>query len=228
MQRISLAAAFAVALISSTAEAHISIANPSVAANTSGQKITLAISHGCGTSDTRSIKVDIPTGVLTSIRPLYSDFGAFSVTKAGNPAQVTSITWTKTEPALDADDAFYEITFRARVADMPFTQVPVTVTQTCADGTVVPWDQPPGATTGEPAPLLTIVPARTTGWNKFTLTKAIAVADLPVYFKEALIVWKGNAAFSTNLVTAMLISTTNGVTPLATDLAIGDEIWVKY
>jgi uncharacterized protein YcnI len=227
MQRISLAAAFAVALLSSTAIAHPSFTGPAFS-NTSGQKVTFGLSHGCSGSDTTSIRIEIPSQI-TSVRPLYSDFGAFTVTRnTATPPQVTSITWTKTEPALAGDDAFYEFVFRARVADVPFSQLQLNVTQTCADGTIIPWDQPPGATSGEPAPLLTIVPPRTTGWNKITLATAIAESDLPLYFKDAQIVWKGNAAFSTNLVTTMLISTTTGVTPLTGGLSIGDEIWVKY
>src|SRR5687767_7062960 len=106
MQRTSLAAAIAVA-ISTTAAAHPSIKNPSVAANTGGQLITFGISHGCDGSDTTAIKIDIPS-TLTSVRPLYSDFGNPVVAKTGNT--VNSVTWTKTAPALAADEAFYEIT----------------------------------------------------------------------------------------------------------------------
>jgi hypothetical protein len=106
------------------------------------------------------------------------------------------------------------------------------VTQTCrpqggtaADDVVVVWAI--GNAT-EPAPNLVIVPAHVFGWHKFTLTTAVAAADMGVYFGDAQIVWKGTSAFSANAVVATLITMTTGVTALTTDLAVGDEIWVKY
>jgi hypothetical protein len=77
----------------------------------------------------------------------------------------------------------------------------------------------------EPAPALVILPARVSGWNKLTVPAAIA--DLGAFFKDAAIVWKGTAAYSSNTATADLIGTTSGVSKL-TSLAMGDEIWVKY
>jgi hypothetical protein len=81
------------------------------------------------------------------------------------------------------------------------------------------------AGTVEPAPGLLIVPAHVPGWNKVTVPAA--VADLGVYFGDALIVWKGTAAFSANPATKDMIAGTPGVTAL-TSLAASDEIWVKY
>jgi hypothetical protein len=54
-----------------------------------------------------------------------------------------------------------------------------------------------------------------------------AVTDLGALFGDALIVWKGTAAYSANPVTADLIKTTAGVTAL-TGLTPNDEICVKY
>jgi periplasmic copper chaperone A len=213
----------------SVAGAHPSIVSGPGFANKT-QKITFGIGHGCEGADTIKIKIDIPAGV-TSVRAVTSDFGRVSITKVGT--NVTSVTWTKAVAnELPEDLAFYELTIRARVADVPFTKIQFNVIQTCRDANGqpfdVPWDQPPGSTTGEPAPLLTVVPARTSGWNKFVLPVAVTAADLPTYFGDALIAWKGTAAYSSNANTAAQIGATTGVTMLATDLAAADEIWVRY
>ncbi|MEO8705507.1 MAG: DUF1775 domain-containing protein [Kofleriaceae bacterium] len=226
----SMLAAFAVsALFVSTADAHITIASGPAFANKT-VKISIAINHGCDGADTVAVTVPIPA-TLTSVRTLTSDFGKATVTKTGTT--VTAVTWTKAAAdELAADDGYYELTIRARVGDVPFTKIQLTVIQTCkaADGTitVVPWDQPPGSTTGEPAPQLIVVPARQAGWNKFILPVGVVAADLPTYFGDALIAWRGTAAYSANSNTAAQISTTTGVTMLATDLAAADEIWVRY
>jgi hypothetical protein len=124
---------------------------------------------------------------------------------------------------------------RARLPNAPFTRLVFPVHQTCrsAQGqlTTVDWVAPPGATSPdggpapEPAPVLNVLPARAGGWNKYTVPAAIA--DLNVFFKDALIVWKGTAAFSANTNTAAQLQKEPGVTALTT-LANGDEIWVKY
>ena len=231
MQRVSLAAVAAVSIVSLSADAHISISSGPAFANKSGQKITLGISHGCNDTDTVKVKITIPSAI-TSVRALYSDFGRPSVQRDANDSNpatnIRSITWTKTDTALEGDFGFYEITFRAKVADVPFSQIQLNVQQTCEDGTVEEWDQPATSTTGNPAPLLKVVPSRLPGWNKVTLGTAVSVDDLPVYFGDALIVWKGNSAFSTNANTRDMILATPGVTELTTALAAGDEIWVKY
>jgi periplasmic copper chaperone A len=213
----------------SVAHAHITVGSGPAFANKT-QKITFAINHGCDGADTIKVKIDIPAQI-TSVRALVSDFGKPVLTKTG--ATVTSITWTKADAELlPADDGFYEIAIRARVADVPFTRIPFVLTQTCRDvngvENVVPWDQPPGSTTGEPAPVLNVVPARLPGWNKFVLPVAVPVADLPIFFGDALIAWKGNAAYSANANTAAQIAATTGVTALSADLAAADEIWVRY
>jgi periplasmic copper chaperone A len=220
----------AVLFASSTAVAHPSIASGPAFANKT-QKITMGLGHGCDGADTLAITIDIPAGV-TSVRPLFSDFGKPSVTKDAN-GNVTSVTWRKADVDLQpADIQFHELVLRARIPDVAFTQQQWITHQTCRDAngveTVVHWDQPPGSTTGEPAPILTVVPARLPGWNKVVLTKPIAAADLPTFFGDALIVWRGNSAFSSNPNTMTLIQGTAGVSVLSTDLAPNDEIWVKY
>jgi periplasmic copper chaperone A len=221
--------ALALAATATTATAHIAVGSGPAAANRT-QKITFAITHGCGDLDTLRIRIDIPAGI-TSVRPLASDFGKPIVARTGTA--VTSVTWQKPDADLqDADVQFYELTIRARVADVPFTQIQFNIFQTCrdADGNeiTVPWDQPPGSTSGEPAAMLTVVPGRLPGWNRVVAPIAIAEADLGRYFGDALIVWRGTAAFSANPNTMSQIAATPGVTVLAGDIAPGDELWVRY
>jgi len=224
-------------LSSSIALAHVSLPNGPAQADKSGTKIAFGVGHGCDVGgvhyDTSKVRVIIPSG-MTSIRPLFSDFGKPTVTKSGTPAVVTQIEWVKDAGnVLAGDDAYYEITIRAKIPNAPYTQLPIVVHQICLVGGVemtLSWDVlPPG--TGNTAPVLTIVPQRLnpTGWNKFTIPAGVTVpADkLGTFFGDAQIVWKGAAAFSTNSATAAMITTTAGVTALGA-LAAGDEIWVKY
>ncbi|MDX2091968.1 MAG: DUF1775 domain-containing protein [Kofleriaceae bacterium] len=224
---------------SSTALAHVSVSSGPAQANKTS-KITFGVGHGCETGtahDTYKVRIDIPAGV-TSVRALTSDFGKATVIKTGNV--VTAVEWTRNVDDLLAEDTnYYELTIRARIPDAPYTQLQFNVTQICrepgtngAEGEPVLWDQPPGATTGNPAPILTVAPTRTaaTGWNKFTIPASVTVPNnkLATYFGDALIVWKGSSAFSANSNTVAQIAGTSGVTALTGDLAAGDEIWVRY
>jgi len=217
-----------------SAEAHVSISSGPAAANKS-QIITFGISHGCEDAaakklDTIKIRVAIPATV-TGVRALFSDFGKPTLVKTGTT--VTHVEWTKPlADLLDGDDGYYELKVRARVPDAPFSQLKFDVEQTCEDSTshaqvVVDWNAEAGATTGEPAPYLTVVPARTPGWNKVTVPRAVPQAEVPTYLGDALIVWRGTAAYSANPITAALIAATPGVTALD-GLQASDEIWVKY
>jgi uncharacterized protein YcnI len=220
---------------SATAFAHPSFG---VTANADkSSKIVMGMGHGCNgnTEDTWKVRVDIPAGV-TGVRALFSDFGKPTVIRTAGV--VTAIEWTKSDDdKLAADDAYYELAFRARMPNTPYTKLQFNVLQTCVDAsgnptTPVPWDQPPGSTTGEPAPLLTVLPDRlnATGWNKLTIpaNTTVAAADLGVFFADALIVWKGTSAFSKNPNTVEQILATSGVTMLNSDLVAGDVIWVRY
>jgi uncharacterized protein YcnI len=227
--------ALALCAIPSIAFAHVELASGPGFANKSNI-ITFAVGHGCTDAnskklDTVKIEVTIPAGV-TSIRGIRSDFGPPTYTKNGTA--VTKITWTKpTSEILESDDTYYTISLRAKLPDMPFTKLQWNVTLTCqeqgnpANTIVVPWDQPEGSTTGEPAPIQNLVPIRTTGWNKFTMTKALTQDEVALYLGDALIVWKGNAAYSGNANTAAQIEKTAGVVKLD-GVAANDEIWVKY
>ena len=220
--------------IPTLASAHVSLSSGPAAANKS-QLISFGVGHGCTDTagkklDTVKITVTIPAGV-TGVRGFRSDFGNPTYTKNG--ANITAITWTKpASDLLEGDDSYYEVKLRAKVPDMPFSKLQWNVTQTCEDSTthaqiVVPWDQPEGSTTGEPAPIQLVVPARSAGWNKITVPRALTIEEVAMYFADALIVWRGNAAYSPNPNTLMMIGNTQGVTMLD-GVAANDELWVKY
>lgn len=231
MQRPILTASLAAlaGLISSTAQAHVSIASGPAFANIS-QEVAFGVGHGCAGADTYRVQVEIPAGV-TSVRPETSDFGQVDVeTDAGG--SVVSVTWTKSEASvLPADTQYYKLVMRLKAPDQPFSTVYLPAHQTCraADGTetTVDWvgiDEAADSTV-EPAPALYVLPARFAGWNKFTVSTA--VNDLKAFFGDAQIVWSGNKAFSVNPATTELIGGTEGVSAL-TALTEGEQIWVKY
>ncbi|MGE0550619.1 MAG: DUF1775 domain-containing protein [Kofleriaceae bacterium] len=216
-------------------DAHVSISSGRAQA-TKSQVITFSVGHGCQDAnkkhlDTVKVRVAIPEGV-TNVRALFSDFGRPKLTR--NEDVVTHVEWTK--PAgdlLDEDDSYYELKIRVAIPDVAFTKLKFEVQQTCEDSTtheqvVVDWNAPEDSTTADPAPFLTVAPARTAGWNKITMPRAITQDEMPIYFGDAQIVWRGNAAFSPSGATADLITTTQGVSALTNGLQANDEIWVKY
>jgi len=218
----------------SLAEAHVSIVS-GPAATSKTQKITFGVGHGCeltdGTHlDTVKIRVVIPAGV-SGIRALTSDFGKATIVKAGDA--VTEVIWEKS--AAEPDDfQYYELTLRARVDAVAFTTVLFSVYQTCraagsTDDVVVAWIDAPGGA-GSPAASLVVAPSHVPGWNKLVIPAGttVAAASLPTYLGDALIVWRGSAAYSSNAETMKMVGTTPGVTALAGDLQTNDEIWVKY
>jgi periplasmic copper chaperone A len=217
-----------VAFVLSTAgvaAAHVSVSSGPAAANKS-QKISFGVGHGCEGADTVKVRVTIPTG-LTGVRVLRSDFGKATVERDAADA-VTAVTWEK--PAaelLDEDYGYYDLTIRARTPDAPFTKLTFVVTQTCrtAGGveTVVMWDG-----VENEAPELVVTPAHQSGWNRYTVAAAVAEEDLPTYLGDALIAWRGTAAYTSNPNTLAQIQATAGVTVLTGGLAANDEIWVKY
>jgi len=224
-------------LVSSTALAHVELISGPAPAGKSAE-ITFAIGHGCedanGTKiDTYKVRVDIPAGV-TGVRVVQTDFGKAVPIKNG--ADIVAFEWTRdTSLLLDDDVNYYKITVRAKVPDAPYTKLQWNVTQSCrsASGTEagpVLWDQPEDSTAGNPAPIVTVAPAHVAGWNKLTIPTGVTVAhaDLPTYFGDAQIVWKGTSAYSPNSNTNAQIASTAGVTPLDGDLVAGDEVWVRY
>jgi uncharacterized protein YcnI len=216
-----------------TAEAHVSVVSGYGLANAT-QEITFGVGHGCSGADTVGVRVEIPASV-TSVRPMRSDFGKVSVEKDAAGA-VTAVVWQKADADVLSDDiAYYKLVVRLKVPSAPFTTVYFPAHQTCrgGDGGVssVDWVGLPGAGSSpdageaEPAPALSIVPAHGPGWNK--VTAPIAVTNLATFFSDALIVWKGTAAYSANAATTELIKNTPGVSAL-TSIGANDELWVKY
>jgi uncharacterized protein YcnI len=155
------------------ADAHISIASGPGFANTT-QEIAFGVGHGCAGADTYKVRIEIPSTV-TSVRPVRSDFGKVSVEKDA-AGTITAAVWQKADAdALDADIAYYKLVLRLKVPNQPFTTIFFKAHQTCraADGTLsttdwvmLPTDPVVDGGTDEPAPSLTIVPARLSGWNK--------------------------------------------------------------
>jgi uncharacterized protein YcnI len=232
---ISLLAALTLGALAGSAGAHISVASGPAIANKS-QVLTFGVGHGCQDAamkhlDTYKIRITIPAGV-TSVRALSSDFGRPTLIRSGET--VTHVEWTKPDAdLLTGDDAYYEIRLRAKLPDAPFTKLKFSVEQTCKDPStnatvVVNWDADEGSTTGSPAPFVTVTPAHGAGWNKIKVSRAVSQDDLPVYFGDAQIVWRGTAAYSSNAATAAMITATQGVTALTGGLAVNDELWVRY
>lgn len=229
--------------IPALATAHVGVPSGIAQANKSGQKITFGINHGCdGTGgaklDTLSVEITIPDGIdKTSVRAMPSDLDPRPVVTKSS-GSVTSIKWSRDPADLQDDDvAYYEVTFRAKVSNVPFTAIPFVIKQVCrpqggdpggsADVTVM-WTGPDTNGNAEPSPNVYVAPIHVSGWNKITVSTAVANEDLGIYFGDAQIVWRGTEAFSPNMAVNAVISMTPGVTALTGDLAAGDEIWVKY
>jgi periplasmic copper chaperone A len=224
----------AVVALPALAQAHIGVVSGPAVANVT-QEVAFGVGHGCEGFDTYRVRVEIPAGV-GSILPLTSDFGKITVEKdaAGN---VTAVTWQKPDAdLLSADAEYYKLSVRLRPPNQPFTTVYFPIIQTCKapDGRLFEtrWVGKPGdpvvdGAHDEPAASLNVVPARSPGWNKYTVPVALTTMQLSTWFRDALIVWKGSAAFSANPTTADLIKTTAGVTALES-IQANDEIWVKY
>jgi uncharacterized protein YcnI len=220
------------AAIPAAAWAHISVASGPGYSNTT-QEVAFGVGHGCAGADTYKVRIEIPAGV-TSVRPVRSDFGKVSVEKDA-AGTITAVSWQKADSdALDADIAYYKLLVRMKLPDLPWAPLYFLAHQTCraaggalsvVDWVALPTDTPVDGGAAEPAAALQVLPAHKPGWNKFVVTQA--VPDLSVLFPDALIVWRGTAAYSANPATTDLIKATSGVTALAS-LAASDEIWVKY
>lgn len=227
---LSFLAIAGVLAASASAQAHVGTVSPTTIAGKT-VLVELSVGHGCEGSDTYAITVDIPKG-MTSVRPMGSDFGKTSLTyDAVDPALVTTVTWQKdAADALPKDTNYYKLAFRAKVPATPFTSIYYKIHQVCraADATLLyaEWVALPGEM-GDPAGTQAILPDRLPGWNKYTVPADIP--DLSLFFKDALIVWRGSDAYSFNDATVDLIKTTQGATLLAADgVKANDEIWVRY
>ena len=225
---LSALAVGTVCLVPVLANAHIGMTTPLIADST--QEVVFNVGHGCSGKDTYSVKIEIPEGV-SGVRALgNSDFATVAVEAGATAGSVKSVTWTKDASKVVAGDPnFYKLVLRFKAPKAPFTTLMFPATQVCrepggADLPPVHWVVAEGAM-GEPAPVARVLPARKTGWNKYTVP--VDIADVSKFFDDAQIVWKGNAAYSANAATADQIKSTAGVETL-TALAANDEIWVKY
>lgn len=232
MKKSSAAAAVVViaVLVGAFANAHVGAATPVGFANTS-QEVSFSVGHGVGGADTSSVRIQIPNGV-SSVRPFFSDFAKPSI-ETDATGQTTAVSWQRPDAdLLDKDYGYYKLTVRVRLPDAPFTTVYFPSRQVCKhlDGgtNTSEWSATTAAEIDagvSPAPAIRVLPARRSGWNKYTVP--VAVSDLSGYLGDAQIVWKGNAAYSANPATVEQIANTPGVNALTT-ISAGDEIWVKY
>lgn len=233
VRRLSLlAAAGSFGLVTATAEAHVSFAAGAVPVAGKSYVATLNVPHGCTVGathlDNERVEVEIPA-TFTGVRPAHSPLGKAAVTLSDAGA-VTRITWTQAAADVQAEDThFYPLTLRGTLPNAPFTAIEFRTVQYCPGGSSVAWE-------GADVPKLRILPARTPGWNSYTIPAGVSLtsADVKAFFADALIVWSGSKAYSVNTETTAQIGRTAGVSALvtatATDVVLnpGDAIWVRY
>jgi hypothetical protein len=236
-----------------TAQAHITTAGLATPKGTA--EVTVNVPHGCTEIDPAfpndrtkdkhyppyKVTVDVHPGV-TGIKTLLSDFGKAALTRdaMGN---VSTITWTRDGADEAGDDVVFKLVFRGTFPDAAFTRAYFPATEFCrrpglpdlsdpytalpapsgAPDAGAPADG--GAPAPNAAPSVLILPARATGWNKYTVP--VALPDVAPFFRDAQIVWAGTSAYSANTTTMDLIKKEPGTTVLSA-LPAGAEIWVKY
>ncbi len=166
MFRKIIAATALFATLVTAAQAHVVFADTEAAPN-SYFATSMRVSHGCGNSPTRSVRVEIPEGVniarpqpkpgwrlrierMPLATPIQSEAG-HQITE-----RVTAITWTGNLPA----DQFEQFGIMMRLPDR-VGRLHFPVVQTCASGEQR-WEQiaAEGAAWGSvprPAPVLTLV-----------------------------------------------------------------------
>lgn len=166
LMRVAGAGLALACLSPSTAAAHVVFAEPEAAPN-SYYAGFLRVSHGCGDSPTRAIRVEIPDGVNVARPQPKSGWTldieraplAASISGEGGHAiteRVAAITWRGELPA----DQFDQFGIMMRLPDQT-GPLYFRVTQTCAEGEQR-WEQIPalGAawhSAPHPAPVLTLV-----------------------------------------------------------------------
>ncbi len=233
-KKASVAASLAAcvfAIGASSADAHISISNgPAFAGARS--VLNFSVGHGCEGADTVKVEVVLPPEV-TSVRVEPNAALGNGMVTYDDTGAPTSVIWEKDEP-LEGDDHYYQLTMRITTPDLPFSRLYFPAFQTCrtTDGEELStdWAALPGAPLLDggveppPAPGLLILPQRSPGWNKYTIEEDI---DDITMFNDAVIVWSGNAAYSSNPNFAELIGDEEDVELLET-IEAGSEIWVKY
>jgi uncharacterized protein YcnI len=165
MFRTLAIACLLVVLAASPASAHLVFDQPQAAPN-SYYAGFLRVSHGCGASPTRSIRVEIPDGIDIArpqpkpgwtlaveharlASPIRSE-GGFEITE-----RVTAITWTGELPA----DQFDQFGVMMRLPDRS-GRLYFRVTQTCVSGEQrwadIPPEGAPWHSVPHPAPVITL------------------------------------------------------------------------
>lgn len=161
-----IALALAAFAIPAAAFAHVVFAETEAAPNAYYAGF-IRVSHGCGESPTRSIRVEIPDGVNIA-RPQPKPGWTLSVERGplaapirnemGDPVteRVTAITWSGELPADQFDVFGIMMKLPAQVGPLYFP-----VTQTCASGEQRWTDIPPAGaawhSVPRPAPVVTLV-----------------------------------------------------------------------
>lgn len=173
---LKTAAAFALACVTLTAFAHVSLNDPVGLAN-NGYRAVFTVGHGCDGSPTRAIRVQIPDGfrgakpmpkpgwvlstVVGNLDKPYTSHGQ-SVTQ-----DVTEITWTAASRDSQLPDAqFDEFVLRGSLSGAA-EPLWFKILQRCEKG-AVDWAQVPAAGTStqglkSPAALLEVVPSEQVG-----------------------------------------------------------------
>ena len=215
-----------------SAQAHVSVANGPIFSD-KNNVITLNIPHGCDGVDTYRVEVTLPED-FSSTRPMDSAFWQASVVE-NDEGNITQLIWLKdVDKIILEDDNLYQVTFRSRVPDLPFSKAYFPTVQYCrnaqgeeltSEWTAIAQEHGSHAANAKPAPSLTIYPERFKGWNKYTIAEH--VHNLSMTFSDAEIVWAGSAAFSPNPNTMSLINNDASVSELDA-IHPGTEVWVKY
>lgn len=232
---------------SGLAQAHVTATVVGPAVQNATVELNLNVPHGCDGADSYSVQVTLPAELNAEVvapahpappRPMDNVFGP--AVPLSHADRTTTVTWTRTSKELvySEDSRFYKFVVRVKLPNAPFTTLYFPTVQTCLDAEGEPtlkanWtavggehdhDAEASEETEEPAPSLLVLPARTPGWNKYTVSEH--VHDLSV-FRDAEIVWAGDKAFSVNPETVKLIERDDKAT-LFDAIHPGTEIWVKY
>jgi periplasmic copper chaperone A len=149
-----------------SAHAHVTLENQSAPA-ASSYKAVFKVGHGCGTSPTRQLIVDIPAA-MQSARPMLKPGWRIEVEKAGEKA--IRVTWTARTTDDKLPDGFYDEF--VLVTRTPSAAGPVywPVVQVCDEGRNN-WVEVPGpdqklSDLKSPAALLEITPAASAAAHK--------------------------------------------------------------
>lgn len=224
------------------AQAHVNVGGATGPAIVGGHGFEMMVNvpHGCGVEadgmsveyDTIAIEVQIPAEI-TSVRAMDSEFGKATFEKDAD-GKITKVIWTRdiaSNPPQDGADYYYKLGLRVGLPNTPFKKLFFPTVQKCDNDVEVAWVSTDGGHDhsghgggDEPAPSLTLWPARSPGWNKYTVNEHLH--DLTI-FRDAEIVWAGDKAYSFNAETMKLIQAEDGVEVLE-EIHAGTEIWVKY